>query len=90
MYFRKDFSNRDFQNPAFKTFSPDSKLPKLKTNNKSTFRTIPIGKCIKGLVKKNLLFLFVSVQSASLFSFVGRYLMSFSFFTAWHISIILL
>jgi hypothetical protein len=31
-----------------------------------------------------LLFLFVTVSSRSFFSFVRRYLMSFSFFTTWH------
>jgi hypothetical protein len=31
-----------------------------------------------------LLFLFVTVSSRSFFTFVRRYLMSFSFFTTWH------
>jgi len=31
-----------------------------------------------------LLFLFVTISSRSFFTFVSRYLMSFSFFTTWH------
>jgi len=31
-----------------------------------------------------LLFLLMAVSASSLFTLVGRYLMSFSFFTTWH------
>lgn len=34
-----------------------------------------------------LLLLLVAVSSRSFFTFVSRYLMSFSFFTAWHINL---
>ena len=50
--------------------------------------------CLKSRFKEHLfnleiyyLFLFMSIGSTSFFSFMCRYLVSFSFFTTWHIII---
>src|SRR5690606_39381597 len=64
-----------FQRTIFRLFYWENKIQKVE-NSRNTFKT-------EKVVQK-LLFLFVAVSATTFLALMGRYLMSFSFFTTWH------